>query len=297
MYLLNVNKNIKFRFKHLNLFLNKNINFKIDINKVKNFIFTDTYLSIFILKYDPFLNNIPWIQSWFLSRNSIYPMMLDNLFLLKNINDESLSFRRSCREGICGSCAMNINGINTLACIKDLNIEFKKKYFIFPLPHMPIIKDVVVCMNHFYKQYKSINPFLSVKRILTMNTSRIFNEYKNSVEIYIINSTIENFQSKDERSLLDGLYECILCACCSTSCPSYWWNKDRYLGPAVLLQAFRWLIDSRDDSLINRLYGLDDEYKLYRCHTILNCVQTCPKNLSPANAISNIKSLIRLKEY
>lgn len=297
MYLFNISKNLKLKFIDLNSFLNKNINFKIDINKIKKFIFADGYISVFILKYDPFFNNIPWIQSWFLSRDSTYPMLLDNLFLLKNINDEGLSFRRSCREGICGSCAMNINGINTLACIKNIDIEFKKKYFIFPLPHMPIIKDFVICMNHFYKQYKSINPFLRINKILTMDNTKNFNKYKTSTEIFVINSSVENFQSKDERALLDGIYECILCACCSTSCPSYWWNKDRYLGPAVLLQAYRWVIDSRDDFLINRLYNLDNEYKLYRCHTILNCVYTCPKHLSPAEAISNIKSLIKLKEY
>jgi succinate dehydrogenase / fumarate reductase iron-sulfur subunit len=249
-------------------------------------------------KYDPFLNESPYIQTWFLDKQQSLPMMLDNLFLFKNSKDDTYSFRRSCREGICGSCAMNINGVNTLACIHHIDTKAIHEYYIFPLPHMPVIKDLVVCMKHFYEQYKSVNPFLQTQSILSINTiinAHVFAHFFTNVEFIIHNPRLENKQTKQHRLLLDGLYECILCACCSTSCPSYWWNRDRYLGPAVLLQAYRWLIDSRDDYIMSRLTYLNDQYKLYRCHTILNCVQVCPKNLSPAKAISNIKSLILLQ--
>jgi succinate dehydrogenase/fumarate reductase iron-sulfur protein len=248
-------------------------------------------------KYDPYNNDAPYIQTWFLNKNQSLPMMLDNLFLFKNSKDETYSFRRSCREGICGSCAMNINGVNTLACIHHIDTSIVNEYYIFPLPHMPIIKDLVVCMKHFYEQYKSINPFLQTQSLLAQTSAfkkNIFNSYSSNIELIINNPKFENKQSKSNRLLLDGLYECILCACCSTSCPSYWWNRDRYLGPAVLLQAYRWLIDSRDDKILDRLSNLNDQYKLYRCHTILNCVQVCPKKLSPARAISNIKTLLLL---
>jgi succinate dehydrogenase / fumarate reductase iron-sulfur subunit len=162
---------------------------------------------------------------------------------------------------------------------------------------MPVIKDLVVCMKHFYEQYKSINPFLQTQSIFTLTpvlVTELFSSYRYNIEFIIIDPKFENKQSKINRLQLDGLYECILCACCSTSCPSYWWNRDRYLGPAVLLQAYRWLIDSRDDKITERLSYLNDQYKLYRCHTILNCVQVCPKKLSPAKAISNIKMLLLL---
>lgn len=230
-----------------------------------------------IYRYDPSIDDAPWIQSWYVKDLQNQSMLLDSLFYLKNTRDESLSFRRSCREGICGSCAMNINGVNTLACTYQLttHVSSMKPYItIYPLPHMPVLKDLIVSLTHFYQQYKSIDPFL--KRIESNN------------------SGVELLQSKQDRFLLDGLYECILCACCSTSCPSYWWNRDRYLGPAVLLQAFRWIIDSRDQYTRQRLAQLNDSYKLYRCHTILNCVKTCPKNLSPVEAISSIKRLISL---
>lgn len=248
-------------------------------------------------KYDPYYNESPYIQTWFLDKQYSLPMMLDNLFLFKNLKDDTYSFRRSCREGICGSCAMNINGVNTLACIHHIDTSVISEYYIFPLPHMPVIKDLVVCMKHFYEQYKSINPFLQTQSLLTLTSlfvGELFSNYILNMEFIIIDPQFENKQSKENRILLDGLYECILCACCSTSCPSYWWNRDRYLGPAVLLQAYRWLIDSRDDKLIERLSFLNDQYKLYRCHTILNCVQVCPKKLSPAKAISNIKMLLLL---
>jgi succinate dehydrogenase / fumarate reductase iron-sulfur subunit len=248
-------------------------------------------------KYDPYYNESPYIQTWFLDKEQSLPMMLDNLFLFKNLRDDTYSFRRSCREGICGSCAMNINGVNTLACIHHIDTDIVNEYYIFPLPHMPVIKDLVVCMKHFYEQYKSINPFLQTQSIFTLTpvlVTELFSSYRYNIEFIIIDPKFENKQSKINRLQLDGLYECILCACCSTSCPSYWWNRDRYLGPAVLLQAYRWLIDSRDDKITERLSYLNDQYKLYRCHTILNCVQVCPKKLSPAKAISNIKMLLLL---
>ena len=195
---------------------------------------------------------------------------------------------------------MNINGVNTLSCLYrvnylEMNNNNKKNNTlnIFPLPHMPVIKDLVVCMKHFYQQYKAIDPFLKENSIFDLTNAIILKNKKNVI-INLEKPLIENIQSKADRNLLDGLYECILCACCSTSCPSYWWNRDKYLGPAVLLQAFRWIIDTRDDTLLQRLNYLNDVYKLYRCHTILNCTQCCPKNLNPAKAISNIKGFIEL---
>ena len=190
---------------------------------------------------------------------------------IKNEIDTSLTFRRSCREGICGSCAMNIDGTNTLACTKAI-ADVKGDIKIYPLPHMPVIKDLVTNLKNLYKQLKSIKPWL-------IKQSR--NE-----------SSEENIQSRNEREKLDGLYECILCACCSTSCPSYWWNSDKYLGPAVLLQSYRWLQDSRDEERKERLKELDDTFKVYRCHTIMNCTQACPKGLNPAKAIAGIKQMI-----
>lgn len=268
-------------------------------------------LKINLFKYDPYNNINPYIQVWYfdlfgkINNEQIKSeMLLDTLFYIHNQLDESLSFRRSCREGICGSCAMNVNGTNTLSCIYRINyLDLYNStnstcvLNIFPLPHMPIIKDLVVCMKHFYQQYKSIDPFLKEFSIFDISETVVVN--MNIKNIYNIQFTLaipimENIQSKADRNLLDGLYECILCACCSTSCPSYWWNRDKYLGPAVLLQAFRWIIDTRDDMLFERLNFLNDVYKLYRCHTILNCTQCCPKNLNPAKAISNIKGLIEL---
>ena len=190
---------------------------------------------------------------------------------IKSEIDTSLTFRRSCREGICGSCAMNIDGTNTLACTKAIS-DVKGDIKIYPLPHMPVIKDLVTNLKTLYKQLKSIKPWL------------INNKQK-------ANDT-ENIQSRNDREKLDGLYECILCACCSTSCPSYWWNSDKYLGPAVLLQSYRWLQDSRDEERKERLKELDDTFKVYRCHTIMNCTQACPKGLNPAKAIAGIKQMI-----
>jgi succinate dehydrogenase/fumarate reductase iron-sulfur protein len=203
-------------------------------------------------------------------------MILDALIKIKNEVDQTLTFRRSCREGICGSCAMNISGTNTLACtrkITDSETQGKRPTVkIYPLPHMFVIKDLVPDLSHFYQQHKSIRPWLEPPAGLDPNK--------------------EQLQSKANRKKLDGLYECILCACCSTSCPSYWWSEggDRnYLGPAVLLQAFRWISDSRDSQTNERLHQLADGFKLYKCHTILNCTRTCPKGLNPAAAILAMK--------
>jgi succinate dehydrogenase/fumarate reductase iron-sulfur protein len=210
----------------------------------------------------------PYISKYNIDLNKTGPMVLDALNKIKNEQDSTLTFRRSCREGICGSCAMNINGTNTLACLTPINKY--KNIKIYPLPHMQVVKDLVVDMNNFYEQYKSIQPWLQTSK----------------------NPEKENLQSKKDRKKLDGMYECILCACCSTSCPSYWWNSDKYLGPAVLMQAYRWISDSRDENSKLRLQNLNDDYKLYRCHTILNCTRTCPKGLNPGKAIAEIKKEI-----
>lgn len=255
-----------------------------------------------VFRYDPFLNAEPWVQLFFINSEVQSSMLLDNLFYLKNEKDEALSFRRSCREGICGSCAMNINGENALACLyimKEHINSINNEVRIYPLPHMPVVKDLIVCMKHFYLQYKSINPFL-----LKHSLSYIFDMYdiKKNISVFFYNLKMNISLPKKEniqydRYLLNGLYECILCACCSTSCPSYWWNKDRYLGPAILLQSYRWLIDSRDDFFFSRLAQVDDVYKIGRCHSILNCVSCCPKGLNPAEAINNIKLLIHLNMH
>ena len=210
------------------------------------------------------------IQKFTFNSNDCGPMVLDALFHIKNSLDNSLSFRRSCREGICGSCAMNINGKNRLACLTPL----KEKMSIYPLPHMPVIKDLVVDMKNFYNQYKEIKPWL-------INEELNKNFGKNQL-----------YQSKDDQQKLNGLYDCILCACCSTSCPSYWWNSDKYLGPAVLMQAYRWIEDSRDTNTKERMKHLDDAMKLYRCKSIMNCSNTCPKGLNPGKAIGEIKKKI-----
>ncbi len=198
-------------------------------------------------------------------------MVLDALIKVKAEFDSSLTFRRSCREGICGSCAMNIDGTNTLACTKAI-CDTEKEVNIYPLPHMPVIKDLVADMTNFYAQYESIEPWIKTSSPAPASSERL--------------------QSPAEREKLDGLYECILCACCTTSCPSYWWNGDKYLGPAVLLQANRWLVDSRDEATGERLDALEDSFKLYRCHTIMNCAKACPKGLNPAKAIGNIKQMM-----
>ncbi|RVX68896.1 Succinate dehydrogenase [ubiquinone] iron-sulfur subunit, mitochondrial [Exophiala mesophila] len=214
----------------------------------------------------------PKMQSYTLDLNKTGPMMLDALIRIKNEVDPTLTFRRSCREGICGSCAMNIDGVNTLACLCRIPTDTSKESRIYPLPHTYVVKDLVPDMTQFYKQYKSIKPFL--QRDTKSPDGKEFR------------------QSPAERKKLDGLYECILCACCSTSCPSYWWNSDQYLGPAILLQSYRWLADSRDERTAERKEALDNSMSLYRCHTILNCSRTCPKGLNPAKAIAEIKKMM-----
>lgn len=212
----------------------------------------------------------PHIDTFEIDLDKCGPMVLDILIKIKAEQDSTLTFRRSCREGICGSCSMNIDGTNTLACTKPVS-DCSNTIKIYPLPHMPIIKDLVSDLTHFYDQYKSIKPWLQAE---TPTTGK------------------ERLQSPEDREKLDGLYECILCASCSTSCPSYWWNGDKYLGPATLLQAYRFIADSRDEATDERLEALEDPFKLYRCHTIMNCTNTCPKGLNPAKAIGSIKQMI-----
>jgi len=211
----------------------------------------------------------PKMQTYTLDLNKTGPMVLDALIRVKNEIDPTLTFRRSCREGICGSCAMNINGTNTLACLCRIPAEDNADMKIYPLPHTYVVKDLVPDLTLFYKQYKSIKPYLQRD-----TPSPDGKEYR---------------QSKADRRKLDGLYECILCACCSTSCPSYWWNSEEYLGPAIFLQSYRWLADSRDERHEERKQALNNEMNLYRCHTILNCTRTCPKGLNPGLAIAEIK--------
>jgi len=216
----------------------------------------------------------PRMQEYQVDLNACGPMILDALLKIKNEMDPTLTFRRSCREGICGSCAMNIGGINTLACISKIDTSAKTTK-IYPLPHMYVIKDLVPDMNNFYEQYRSIQPWL-----------------QRGDESKLGGGDKQLLQSAEDRAKLDGLYECILCACCSTSCPSYWWNADRYLGPAVLMQAYRWMIDSRDEATNARMDKLRDPFSVYRCHTIMNCTKTCPKGLNPGRAIAEIKKLM-----
>jgi succinate dehydrogenase (ubiquinone) iron-sulfur subunit len=196
-------------------------------------------------------------------------MVLDALIKIKSEQDPTLTFRRSCREGICGSCAMNIDGTNTLACLSYIQQDTAVATKVYPLPHMYVIKDLVPDMSNFYEQYRSIEPWLQAPPKEP--------------------GQAEYLQSREDRAKLDGMYECILCACCSTACPSYWWSADKYLGPAVLLQAYRWIQDSRDVQTAKRLANVDDAFKLYRCHTIMNCSKVCPKHLNPAKAIAQIK--------
>jgi succinate dehydrogenase / fumarate reductase, iron-sulfur subunit len=224
-----------------------------------------------IYRWDPDDGKNPRVDSYEVDLDGCGPMVLDAIIKIKNEIDPTLTFRRSCREGICGSCAMNIDGTNTLACTKPI-AEVKGDVRIYPLPHLPVIKDIVPDLSHFYAQYAAIKPWISTQSVPLPGRERL--------------------QSKADREKLDGLYECILCACCSTSCPSYWWNGDRYLGPAVLLQAYRWLADSRDEATGERLDELEDPFRLYRCHTIMNCTRTCPKGLNPAKAIAEIKKMM-----
>jgi succinate dehydrogenase / fumarate reductase iron-sulfur subunit len=224
-----------------------------------------------IYRWNPDDGKNPRTDTYDIDLTACGPMVLDALIKIKNEVDPSLTFRRSCREGICGSCAMNIDGTNTLACLKPI-ADVKGPVKINPLPHMAVVKDLVPDLSQIYAQYRSIEPWLKSDTPPPPDAERP--------------------QSKEERAKLDGMWECILCFCCTTSCPSYWWNGDRYLGPAVLLAAYRWIADSRDEATGQRLDALEDPFKLYRCHTIMNCTETCPKGLNPAKAIGKIKQLM-----
>ena len=223
-----------------------------------------------IYRWNPDDGQNPRVDEFEIDLDKCGPMVLDALNYIKNEVDSTLTFRRSCREGICGSCSMNIDGTNTLACLKPIE-EVTGDVRIYPLPHMQVVKDLVPDLNQVYAQLASVQPWLKTQ---SPAPSR------------------ERLQSPEEREKLNGLYECILCFCCTTSCPSYWWNGDRYLGPAVLLQAYRWIADSRDEYTGERLDNLEDPFRLYRCHTIMNCTKTCPKGLNPAKAIAGIKQMM-----
>ena len=223
-----------------------------------------------IYRWSPDDDENPRVDTYFVDFDDCGPMVLDALLWIKNKVDPTLTLRRSCREGICGSCSMNIDGGNTLACTKGMD-EISGPVRVYPLPHMPVVKDLVPDLTDFYAQHAAIEPWL---KTVSPEPAK------------------EWLQSHEDRQKLDGLYECILCACCSTACPSYWWNSERFLGPAVLLQAYRWLVDSRDEATGERLDNLEDPFRLYRCHTIMNCTQTCPKGLNPAKAIAETKKLL-----
>ncbi len=224
-----------------------------------------------VYRYDPDSGQNPRYDKFEINLDECGPMVLDALFKIKGEIDSTLTFRRSCREGICGSCSMNMNGLNGLACTTAIE-DLKGDVTITPLPTMEVIKDLVPDFTHFYAQYASIEPWLKTKTTAPSGKERL--------------------QSPGQRAELDGLYECILCACCSSSCPSYWWNSDKFLGPAILLQAYRWLADSRDEFAGERLDELEDPFRLYRCHTIMNCANACPKGLNPARAIAEVKKLM-----
>ena len=224
-----------------------------------------------VYRWDPSTKENPRIDTFEVNMNECGPKVLDILFKIKNEIDPSLTFRRSCAHGVCGSCAMNVDGVNTLSCTKS-HSDISGDLNIYPLPHLKVVKDLVGDLTTLYKQYESVEPWLKTK--VGEKTTK------------------EIKQSQEDRAKLDGYYECILCACCSTACPSYWWNGDKYLGPAVLLQAYRWINDSRDEDKKERLKKVADELKLYRCHTIMNCTNSCPKGLNPAKAIASIKKML-----
>ena len=229
-----------------------------------------------VYRYDPDSGANPALDTYDVDMGNCGPMVLDALIKIKNEIDPTLAFRRSCREGICGSCAMNIDGVNTLACLKPVE-EVSGTVKVYPLPHMPVVKDLVPDLTNFYAQYASVKPWLEARTPPPPDRERL--------------------QSKDDQEKINDPSACILCACCSTACPSYWWNSDRYLGPAALLQAYRWIVDSRDESTGERLDALEDPFRLYRCHTILNCTEACPKDLNPAKAIAEIKKLIAHRRH
>jgi succinate dehydrogenase / fumarate reductase, iron-sulfur subunit len=222
-----------------------------------------------IYRYDPDTDAKPYMKTYEVELDGSERMLLDVLMTLKK-QDDSISYRRSCREGVCGSDAMNINGKNGLACLTNM-LTLPQKITLRPLPGLPVVRDLIVDMSQFFKQYHSIKP-------------------------YIVNETVppekERLQSQEDRDELNGLYECILCACCSTSCPSFWWNPDKFVGPAGLLAAYRFVADSRDQDTTERLDNLEDPYRLFRCHTIMNCVDVCPKGLNPTKAIGKLKAML-----
>jgi succinate dehydrogenase / fumarate reductase, iron-sulfur subunit len=224
-----------------------------------------------IYRFDPEAGENPRADIFEIDMETCGPMVLDVLIKIKDEIDSTLTFRRSCREGICGSCAMNIDGLNTLACIKSCQ-DLGSEVSIYPLPHLPVIKDLVADLTQFYAQYASIEPWLKTRTPAPPDRERL--------------------QSKEDQEKIDRPSACILCACCSTSCPSYWWNSERYLGPAALLAAYRWIVDSRDEATGERLDALEDPFRLYRCHTIMNCTEACPKDLNPAKAIGEIKKML-----
>ncbi len=230
-----------------------------------------------IYRFDPDSGENPRVDSYTIDMAACGPMVLDALIKIKNEVDPTLSFRRSCREGICGSCAMNIDGVNTLACTRACEDIGKADVKIYPLPHMPVVKDLIPDLTQFYAQYAAVKPWLISRTPAPPDRERL--------------------QSKEDQEKIDRPSACILCACCSTSCPSYWWNSDRYLGPAALLAAYRWIIDSRDEATGERLDELEDPFKLYRCHTIMNCTEACPKDLNPARAIASIKRMIAERQH
>jgi succinate dehydrogenase / fumarate reductase iron-sulfur subunit len=227
-----------------------------------------------VYRWNPDDGKNPVVDTFEIDLDHCGPMVLDALIKIKNEIDTTLTFRRSCREGVCGSCAMNIDGVNTLACITAIG-DIKGKVRIYPLPHLPVMKDLVGDQTHLIAQYRSIEPWLQTAEPPPPDRERL--------------------QSVEERDKLDGLWECILCFCCTAACPSHWWNGERYLGPAVLLQAYRWIADSRDERTGERLDTLEDPFRLYRCHTIMNCTRTCPKHLNPGKAIAEIKKLLVLR--
>ena len=238
-----------------------------DAQQVKRFV---------VYRYDPDSGENPRMDTYEVDTERCGPMVLDALIKIKNEIDPTLTFRRSCREGICGSCAMNIDGTNTLACTKAID-EVGGDVKVYPLPHMPVVKDLVPDLSNFYAQYASIKPWIQTRTPAPPDSERL--------------------QSKADQEKINEPSACILCACCSTACPSYWWNSDRYLGPAALLAAYRWIVDSRDEATGERLDALQDPFKLYRCHTIMNCTRTCPKGLNPAQAIAEIKLKLAERQH
>ncbi len=226
-----------------------------------------------VYRWDPEDDENPRTDVYEIDLDDCGPMVLDALIKIKNEVDATLTFRRSCREGVCGSCAMNVDGTNTLSCTKVID-DVKGDVKVYPLPHLPVVKDLVADLTTLYAQYASIEPWIKTDTPAPDG---------------------ERLQSEEERAKLDGLWECILCFCCSTACPSYWWNSERYLGPAILLQAHRWISDSRDEHTGERLDALEDPFRLYRCHTIMNCTSTCPRDLNPAKAIGEIKKSLVLR--